>query len=383
MRIEHPEGPELHAVHVVSGLFLGGGQLGAVELVEGLVASGTIDTRLCFLGSPTRRLAHNSFSSIDEYDGHYGNPLTLWRTVLSLRRDLKNRLPDIVHTHGWDADLVTALAIRGLGIKHVSHIRTLSTWARDAGFRRRLRLVLTRWALRQSKSVFIAVSEAARGSASKHIGISLGSIRTIPNGVDLEPFIRNRRAYVSDYHQRRPSVVLGAAGRLAPEKGVDILIQSIALLGLKDADIKVRIAGEGRMRAMLGELAQRLGVSSQVEFVGMVADMSMFYRELDIFVLPSLAEGMPRSVIEAMASGLPVIATKVGGVPELIEDGVDGVLVDAMDPNALAEQIARLLKDVTMRRQLGLKAAKRARTAFGIDRVTKSVEELYMELTRY
>lgn len=375
--------PALNVIHVVSGLFVGGGQLGAMDLVKQITANGVANAYLCFLGKPERQLQNDGFAFIASYDGNYANLLTLWQTVRALRRHIKQKLPHIVHSHGWDSDLIAALAVRGLDIKHVSHIRALSTWAKNPGFKRRLRLWLTRWALVNSKTVFIAVSEAAKASACEHLDLAHGRVHTVLNGVDLEGFSRIDKVQRTVPPEGRGPMVVGTAARLAPEKGLDVLIESISLLGPTHSGVKVRIAGQGRMAEALGELAQTLGVSSQIEFLGMVDDMSAFYQELDVFVLPSFTEGLPRTAIEAMASGVPVIATRVGGVSELVRDGIDGALINPAKPDELAEEIARLFGNPVLRHQMGVAARRRARSAFGLDRVTNQVNEIYLGLVGY
>lgn len=375
--------PALNVIHVVSGLFVGGGQLGAIDLVKQLTASGVVNAHLCFLGKPECQLRDDGSTFIAGYDGNYANPLILWQTVRALRCHFKQKIPHIVHSHGWDSDLIAALAVHGLGIKHVSHIHALSTWAKNPGFKRRLRLWLTRWALANSKAEFIAVSEAAKASACKHLGLACGRVHTVLNGVDLEGFSRIDKARRTRFPEGRGTMVVGTAARLAPEKGLGVLIESISLLGPTHSGVKVRIAGQGRMAEALGEFAQTLGVSNQIEFLGMVEDMPAFYQELDVFVLPSFTEGLPRTVIEAMASGVPVIATRVGGVSELVRDGIDGALINPAKPGELAKEIARLFGNPTLRHQMGIAARRRARSAFGLDRVTSQVNEVYLGLVGY
>jgi glycosyltransferase involved in cell wall biosynthesis len=142
------------------------------------------------------------------------------------------------------------------------------------------------------------------------------------------------------------------------------------------------IIGDGEWRAELEALVRRQGLAERVKFLGWRQDLDRIYADLDAVVLTSANEGSPVSLIEAMAAACPVVATRVGGVPDLVEHGVSGLLGRAGDPAATAEAIATLLADPERRRALGQAGRKRVRDAYGIDRLVSDMDRLYSDLVR-
>lgn len=330
-----------YALHVVSGTFVGGGQVGAMELVQQLQASGLTRARLCVLGTPTTYFDPVDPIAIPVYDGRYNDPRMLWRTVRGLRLLVRREAPDILHTHGWDADMVGALAIRGLPIRHVSHVRSLAHWAQSGRLRHRLRVWFTRWVLNSVQTTFLAVSSAAKDDSCGNFGWNAERVKVILNGIDTVKFKpMNTSSPNNELESGR--LVLGTAARLSDEKGIDVLLNTVARLPASQVDWELRIAGAGRLLPNLEALAYDLGIAERVQFLGMVDDMIGFYRELDVFVLTSWTEGLPRTVLEAMACGIPVVATDAGGIHEIVRDRLDGFLTRPGDMEALAESIRKL-----------------------------------------
>lgn len=180
----------------------------------------------------------------------------------------------------------------------------------------------------------------------------------VPNGVALPPPAPPRRA--------RGPMVLGFAGRLAPEKNLPLLFDALELLRRRGVPVRLRLAGPGPQEPIAAELRRR-GLAETTELLGRVDEMSPFYRSCDAFVLPSRSEGCANVVLEAMAHGLPVVATAVGGTPELVQDGVHGSLVPGDDAPALAAALEQLATSPVMRLRLGAGARRRAR-AFSPER---------------
>jgi glycosyltransferase involved in cell wall biosynthesis len=181
-------------------------------------------------------------------------------------------------------------------------------------------------------------------------GYPEAKILMIPNAVDLS---RCRR-------EARPSATARAAtvayvGRLRPVKGVDVLIRAWPQV-LAAGDATLLIAGDGHARESFERLAGELGVSDRIKFLGNVSDVSTVLKQTDVYVQPSRQEGMPNSVLEAMGCGLPVVATKVSGNLDLVQDGVSGLLVTSEDDAAMASAITRLLNDAALRQQMGVAA---------------------------
>jgi glycosyltransferase involved in cell wall biosynthesis len=176
--------------------------------------------------------------------------------------------------------------------------------------------------------------------------------------------------------------VIGFAGRLAPIKGVDDLIRAIAILRTELPEIGLEIAGDGPERGALEELVQSSGLDAHVTFLGWQSDLAPAFKRWAMFVQPSLSEGFGVSALEAMATGLPVIATAVGGIPELVVAGETGLLVPPRDPNRLAGALRELLRDRDRRSAFGANGRARVSTDFSVNRMVTEIEAIYDRLLR-
>src|SRR5262249_37120001 len=198
-------------------------------------------------------------------------------------------------------------------------------------------------------------------------------IALIPNGVDTVRFSPPRIP-----RQRRDGpVVVGTVANLRPEKGLEHLVQAMALVRDRYPAERLAIWGDGSVRADLERLIQDVGLSGSVTLHGATAKPEDAMRAMDIFVLPSLSEACSNVLLEAMASGLPVVATRVGGTPALVEDEVTGLLVPAGDPAALAKAIIQLVEDPGLAERMGAGGRELVRARFGLDRMLLRVEALY------
>jgi glycosyltransferase involved in cell wall biosynthesis len=171
--------------------------------------------------------------------------------------------------------------------------------------------------------------------------------------------------------------VVGTAGRLEPVKRLDLLISAAAKLRPRFPDLRVLIAGDGASRPQLERLTHDLSLGDAVEFAGWRDDLASLHRQLGVFCVTSEQEGFGVAALEAMASGVPVVASRVGGLPELVEDGRSGFLVPAGDVDALADRIARLLGDAELRARMGAAARRAVEERFTTDRMVGAIEAVY------
>ena len=192
-------------------------------------------------------------------------------------------------------------------------------------------------------------------------------------GIDVDRFHRQQR---SD----DPRLVIGIASRLEPVKGIDTLIEAISILSRNQPSIRLEIAGKGSLRTALEDQAARLGIADNISFLGWREDIPALLRSWQIFVLPSLDEGFGIAALEAMASGLPVIASDEGGLRELIMDGVTGFLVPAGSANAIAGKLELLLDHPQLRQQMGAAGRTRAELDFSIAAMVNKSSALYAKL---
>jgi glycosyltransferase involved in cell wall biosynthesis len=174
--------------------------------------------------------------------------------------------------------------------------------------------------------------------------------------------------------------LLGLVARLHRQKGLGDLLAAVAWVRERVPDVRLLLIGEGELRDELEAQARALGLSGAVIFAGIRTDVAEIVAALDIFVLPSLWEGTSNAVLEAMAAGLPIVATAVGGTPEVVVDGVTGLLVPPRDPSALAGALVTLLQDADLRHRMGRAGRERVKQYFSLERMVRRTEALYEEL---
>ena len=199
----------------------------------------------------------------------------------------------------------------------------------------------------------------------------------IYSGVDPVPF---QRVAAPDRRSDRP--VIGTVAVLEERKGHRFLLEAAALLKRRGHQLTYRFAGEGSQRGRLEEMVAKLGLQEEVVFVGFVSDPAAFLSTIDLFALPSLYEGLGVAVLEAMAASKPVIASRVGGLPELVEDRITGILVPPKDSEAFARAISELVSEKGLAREMGAKACKRIQDHFTLEKMAKRNEQYYYDLLR-
>lgn len=290
-------------------------------------------------------------------------PVALWR----LRRFLRSWRPDVVQSVLWHANVVARLAALGTGIPVVSGYESI-----DDG-KSRSRVLLDRATLRLATR-HVAVSAAVGERAVARERARPQDLRVITNGRDVERWApRGRRDEVRDGLGIPVGArVVGWTGRLHPVKDLPTLLRAVALL----PSWWLLVVGEGEEGVRLRGLAEEMGLGERVVFTGEVDDVPRVLEAFDVFCLPSRWEGLPGSLVEAMAAGLPVVATRVGGIPEIVADGKNGLLVPPGDPQGLASAIAA----AAQRPELGEKARLTVQEHFSEEAMVDGYERLWREL---
>ncbi|MFH0774233.1 MAG: GT4 family glycosyltransferase PelF [bacterium] len=299
-----------------------------------------------------------------------------WTEIFRLSFLLKKNSIDILHTHGYRADIIGYLATKIVGIPIVS---SAHGWA---GYPKKVRVYehIDRFFLLFFDKV-IAVSEAMREGLIR-IGIPRHKVVTIYNTIDLENYqFSDNKGIREELKVDNRVKLVGTLGRLSPEKGHTYFLESAAEVIREYPEVRFIIAGEGPERSRLEELVERLGILQKVFFLGHRRDVERIFNSIDIFVLPSLSEGMPMTILEAMAFGKPTIATDVGGVSRLINEKT-GLLVPSKDPSLLTAAIISLLKDPEKAQLMGLCARKRVEEEFAPEQMVKDTEKVYLEVLK-
>jgi glycosyltransferase involved in cell wall biosynthesis len=230
----------------------------------------------------------------------------------------------------------------------------------------------------------VTVSEANKRFLTEQVGIPSKRIEVIPNGVpvDVSAPAATLSALRDSLNIEPHHKVVGAVGSLYPIKGHRYLIDAMPAVLSRFPQTVCVIVGQGGLREELEALASRLGIAQHLRLLGHREDVHDLLSICDMFVLPSLSEGMPLALLEAMAAGLPAVATRVGGVTEVVDDGKTGLLVPAEDSGALAASIVNLLDNPLLAKELGEAARHVAASRFSLAGMVRAYEGIYSELIR-
>lgn len=283
-----------------------------------------------------------------------------WGSMLGAAREvygiLRRRRIEAVHSHDFTAAVVGGGCARLLGIPSVMTLHGSRYYA-ERWYRRQL----LGWVARGSRAV-VAVSGSLKEHVVRDLSLPEHAVHVVQNGVPPAVGERTRGRRELGLHEGEIAIL--AVGRLTPVKGLDVLLRAVALLGEALPPHRIFLAGEGEARPELEALRDELGLERSVTLLGMRGDIPDLMAGSDIFTMPSRSEGLPVALLEAMGVGLPIVASRVGGIPELLDDGKEGVLVQPEDPAALAGALSALMRDPDARERMG--QAARARMTYGL-----------------
>ncbi|MDE2127235.1 MAG: glycosyltransferase [Armatimonadetes bacterium] len=314
-----------------------------------------------------------------------GRELSLTRdsaTLIRLARLLRVLRPDVVHTHTAKAGTLGRIAARMVLPRSTRVIHTFHGHVFHSYFGRnktRIFLAIERW-LAKRTDLLIAVSETTRRELIELRVAPPERICTVELGIDLAPLqacSSLKGQLKAELKLPADSVLVGLVCRLVPVKAVDIFIRAAAELRDQWPQVYFAVIGDGELRAPLEALASSLGLDGRLLFTGFRRDLPRVYADLDIVALTSRNEGLPTSLVEAMAAGCIVVATRVGGVPDLIEDGVTGYLVEPGDYARYAERMAQSLQEQAKWPAMRAGARKCASARFGLERLLRQMAGIY------
>ena len=365
--------PPIKIMHVLDSMSVGGLENGVVGLINRMNRERFSHAICCIRrsGPSADRLDERSVPIFEMGKSDGKDFLLPWRLARLFRRVGV----DIVHTRNWGAvDGILGARLASVpAIIHGEHGRDMID---PKG--RLLRRNLFRRATAGWVTSFITVSEELRRWLTGVVGISPEKVQSIINGVDTERFhpdgLRARGKHGFGPHQ----VVIGTVGRLDPVKDQQLLLRTFAELKARHRQLLLLVAGDGPCREGLERLARDLGLGEECRFLGLRTDVPEVYRLLDVFVLPSIAEGISNTILEAMASGLPVVASAVGGNGELVVSGETGTLVPAQDAETLTRAIERYIESPSLRAEHGAAGRRRAVEVFDLPRMVSQYEAAYL-----
>jgi len=366
----------LRILHVISYMGRGGAEMGILKLIAGLRER--FEHRICTTRGFDAEFVRSSLSEEKMYVAG-STDLKLQFPFFRLAHIMRQYRPHIVHTRNWGAiEAVAAAKLAGVPvIIHSEHGYEVDMFA-GLPMRRRL---FRRAAYGMADAIF-AVTRELRNFHAQQAWIQPERMGVMYNGVDTQrfaPCCESRIAMRKELGLPEKSFVVGAVGRLVPIKDHQTLLKAAALLSKSGIDVHVLLVGSGPERAKLKALAAE-ALEGRVCFAGDSSRVPELLNAIDVFAQPSLGEGMSNTLLEAMACGLPVLATNVGGNPEIIENNINGCLFAPGDAQWLADKLKALAKDPALVHQLGTAARNRAIESFSLSRMLETYRSFYLDL---
>lgn len=283
--------------------------------------------------------------------------------------ELKKDPPQIVHSAHFFTNLYAAIAARMVGAQDIGTVRT------DLLFEIKDIPLFWRWSL--SYPSFLTTNARQVIDKSFYCGLKPASVYLLENTVDTGRF-RPAEKKAEIQGGSGSTVRIVCIARLTSEKRVDLFLRVLSEIHQIIPSVRARIIGDGPLRRPLEELSRQLGLGPNlVEFTGIIDDMPSVYQQADLLVLTSVFEGMPNVILEAMACGLPVVATGVGAVPEIVNHGVTGYVVSINDTHKLIRYLLRLVRSSTLRRKMGMKTRAVVEKSFSLESLQQRLLSLY------
>lgn len=367
----------MHVLHVITTINRGGAENHLLELVRYQVGRGWKVTVAYLLGDGywQRELTAMGVAVAPLGLRRYGDPRPLWR----LLKLLKGSRFDLVHAHLPPAELYLRVALVLAGMKRLPFVISKHN---DCPFHRLPgEKAMGRRVAARAAAVIAISSAVERYMTGPDLGLPADLVHTIRYGIDPAPFeqANARKQLRKEWGIAERELVIGCVGRLVEQKSIDTLIRAFALFINKckgEHAAKLVIVGHGPLEESLRHCAQSSGAADNIVWAGFREDVPAVMSAFDIFALSSIFEGFGLVLIEAMASGLPVIATRAGAIGEVVVDGVTGLLAPVRQPLALLEAMGKL-SEPRVRERMGKAGRERVKQEFTLERMCESTEALY------
>lgn len=362
----------MRIVHVVNSLGCGGAENLVLDLSRSMRAAGH-DVFIISLSDRveyTRKLADYRLDHVScGFSGTIYDMAALTRCLLKVRGHIQAFQPDIIHSHIFMADLISRLLVPPQA-RHITTLHRDEPWWLQPRLLSRLKTRVEGFSARRGSDYFIAVSERAAELAKTCLGLDPARVDVVMNGIDTLAFQPRRKTAAG------PLVITHVA-RFYPEKAHHLIIETFKRLIGNGLSAELRLIGDGPLRGELEQQVSRTGLGQHIRFLGIRQDVAALLQEADLFLLPSLREGLPISLLEAMATGLPCVVSDVGEMPNVIAHGSNGMVVSAGDQAALADAIGALAQDTALARRLGDAARRTVERHYSIENTARSYLDVY------
>ena len=287
-------------------------------------------------------------------------------------KEVRSRAPHILHSHRYKENILSylvSLTLRENAALVSTQHGMPELYDGNPGLSHRLKSYVNFRLLATRFDKMISVSADIKESLIRDYGFQESNLEIIRNGIVI-PELVNRV-------QKRDDFVIGSVGRLVPVKDYPLMVEVAKAVNAKTDKIRFELAGDGPMLGNVQDRIHKCGLEQHFALPGFIREVSAFYEGLDVYLNTSLHEGIPMSVLEAMAHGVPPIAPRVGGFEEIVTDGVDGYLVDGRNPQDFAEKCLSLYRNPTLRQSMGQAAREKVVQQFSVERMTDAYLNLY------
>ncbi len=366
-------------LHLINNLEVGGTERQAVELLNRLDEK-RFDVRLAVLGwrGPLREKIASRFPRAPEFPLKGFFNANAVKQILRLREMMIEERIAVLHAHDFYSGALGVTAARLAGVRALAaqrHLRLSDRRVHEWG---------TKYIHKLANRLLVN-AEGIRDYILRTGAVAPGKIVVIHNGLDApaDPQAlreRRRAELLAELGLAADARIIGSVARLEAVKGHRYLLEAAARVMRSDARARLVLVGDGSLRDAIRAQAERLGIGARTRLLGERKDSAQLAAAFDVAVLASLSEGLPNAVLEAMAVGVPVVATAVGGAPELIEDGETGFLVPPADPEAMAERIEYALTHAAPTALIAMRGRRFVIERFGMERMVAAVERLYDEM---
>ena len=295
------------------------------------------------------------------------------RIILDIYKFMAQRKYHIVHSYLFGFDYLACIPARIARVKAtISSRRELAVW-------KKLHHRIFGYVENMFSYKVIACSQAAKQFAIVDERLSPNKITTIYNGICLNTF--NPRGkdirIMNEFNINKNEIVIGMVTKFAVVKDVEAALKAFSMLCIERKDLRLLVVGDGHLRGKLKELVKQLDIDGKVIFTGLRNDVSSLLSVMDVFLLTSLIEGFPNAILEAMACSLPVVATRTGGIPEIVQEGQSGFLVEVKDYSGIAEALRKIINDKEAAMVMGRNGRKIVEGRFSVERMVNDYEKFY------
>ena len=373
---------------VISNLSIGGKEKTAINLANGLDPEKHEPWLVCLGGvQPKTEALVGKKTKLVVLNKKPGNNIS---TIIQLAHLMRRERIHIVHSNNWGTMLESLIAAKWAGIHKIIHTQHGLDYGHGENrmVRGRLRIWIKRFSCKGIACI-VAVSKEIRDVVIREWRAHDEQVKVILNGIEVEEVEntiemrhQKRVSQRSENGYRETDLIIGSVGLLRAVKDYQTLIRSMKIVNTEIPYAKLVLVGDGPERDDLRKLVKELSLEGCVRFLGYRDDVEHLLQMMDIFVLNSISEGTSIAILEAMAAGLPVVATSTGGTPDIVEDRGTGLLVPPRDFSGTSAAILTLIRNPQMRKSMGARGRKRVRECFSVERMIRNYESLYEDISQ-